>query len=784
VLTVRDTGTGIPEHELPNVFARFHRIQGARSRTHEGSGIGLALVHELVRLHGGTIEVASQLDVGTTFTVRLPYGSSHLPAEHVHTNRSLTPSSGGADPFVQEALRWLPNQHDPRESVLPEPAASPALAPALGATSDARIVLADDNSDMREYVARLLGQYWTVETVANGEQALEAVRRNPPELLLTDVMMPELDGFGLLRMLREDESTRTLPVILLSARAGEESRIEGLSAGADDYMVKPFAARELIARVGAHLALGRARTETRAAHTRLRALFAQAPVAVSVVRGPALTFELTNVRYERMVGRTGLVGKTMRAAFPELPVDAPLFTMLDEVRLTGAAFTANEYHVALDRSASGKVEDVYFFLTAQPVREPDGTIGSIMTVAVDVTQQVMMRREIEALSREREVLLTNEKQARNAAESANRSKDEFLAMLGHELRNPLAPIRTALNLIRQRHPDIALSERTVIERQVEHLVRLVDDLLDIARITGGKVVLKKSTVELSELVAKAVEVASPLLEQRRHELAIEVERSGLVVEVDPTRLTQVIANLLINAAKYTEPAGRVWIAARREGDLIALHVRDSGLGISPGMLPRVFDLFVQEAQASDRPQGGLGLGLAIVKSLITMHGGSVAAQSEGLGRGSTFTIRLPAAHAVRASDAPAALEAAPAPPTRTLRVLIVDDNLDAAEMLAEWVQLLGYEVRVAPDGPTALELVREYCPDTALLDLGLPVMDGYELARRLRAQPGLAGIKLIAATGYGQESDRARTAQAGFDLHFVKPLDLQLLTQALAGGRS
>jgi CheY-like chemotaxis protein len=253
-----------------------------------------------------------------------------------------------------------------------------------------------------------------------------------------------------------------------------------------------------------------------------------------------------------------------------------------------------------------------------------------------------------------------------------------------------------------------------------------------------------------------------------------------MARVDPTRITQVVANVVINAAKYTEPGGSIQISARSDPGWVVLEVSDSGLGIAPEMLPRVFDLFAQAAQAPDRAQGGLGLGLAIVKSLLTLHAGTVSVHSEGLGRGSTFTIRLPAAVPIAppaSAEQGASLTAAK--PERRLRVLIVDDNADAVEMLAELLETLGYEVRYALDGPSALELVRDYYPDIALLDLGLPVMDGYELARRLREQPALAEIRLIAATGYGQESDRARSSQAGFDLHFVKPLDLKQLLKAL-----
>ncbi len=486
--------------------------------------------------------------------------------------------------------------------------------------------------------------------VADGDAALARARAAPPDLILSDIMMPGLDGYQLLQALRADERTRGIPVIFLSARAGEESRIEGLSAGADDYLIKPFSARELLARVGMHLA------------------------------------------------------------------------------------------------------------------------------------QVSARREFEAANRQ---LLIREREARAEAEVANRSKDEFLAMLGHELRNPLAPIVTALQLMQLRGDETLYKERTIIERQVRHLVRLVDDLLDVSRITRGKVELKRERIEISGIVAKAIEMASPLIEQRRHSLKVDVPRGGLAVEVDAVRMAQVVANLLNNAAKYTEPHGTITLQAAKdgtEGQSVVLRVRDTGIGLSPEMLPRVFDLFVQERQAIDRAQGGLGLGLAIVRTLVELHGGTVEARSEGYGKGSEFTVRLIAA---RAGDQPAPAgapwadrEVAARP--GALRVLVVDDNLDAAELLVESVRMMGHIPRMAHDGPAGLRIGAEFLPDVALLDIGLPVMDGYELARHLRALPGLESVRLIAVTGYSQEADRRQSAAAGFEGHLVKPIQLEQLQAVLA----
>jgi CheY-like chemotaxis protein/anti-sigma regulatory factor (Ser/Thr protein kinase) len=349
-------------------------------------------------------------------------------------------------------------------------------------------------------------------------------------------------------------------------------------------------------------------------------------------------------------------------------------------------------------------------------------------------------------------------------------------MLGHELRNPLAPILTALQLLKLRGIDAGERERNVIERQVKHLVNLVDDLLDVSRITRGKIQLQRTPVEIADAVAKAIETASPLLEQQRHTLVVDVPRHGLSVNADLDRLAQVISNLLTNSAKYTEPGGRIAVTGRREDEAVVLEVTDNGIGIAADMLPRIFDSFVQDRQALDRARGGLGLGLTIVKSLVSLHDGSVTAKSGGRGHGASFTVRLPL-EAERIPDQAEgiAIGSAVVATGVSRRILVVDDNEDAALMLASGLSTYGHDVRTAPDGPTALDLAEGWHPDVAVLDLGLPVMDGYELARRLAERGDAAGTRLIAVTGYGQEQDRRRSAAAGFDAHLVKPIDIEAL---------
>jgi CheY-like chemotaxis protein len=330
-----------------------------------------------------------------------------------------------------------------------------------------------------------------------------------------------------------------------------------------------------------------------------------------------------------------------------------------------------------------------------------------------------------------------------------------------------------------RGDESVLKERAVIDRQVRHLARLVDDLLDVSRIARGKIELRQQILEIADIVGSAVEATSPLLEERRQHLHVDVPR-GLLVRGDTTRLTQVVVNVLTNAARYTEPGGQIHIKARQQDDEIEIRVKDTGIGISTDMLPRIFDMFTQERQALDRSHGGLGLGLTIVKSLAELHGGSVRALSDGAGKGSEFIVTLPVAPVVDAVDVAAVSDhrGSIAPYVRR-RILVVDDNVDAARVMADALEVVGHETRVAFDGPAALDVAAAFQPDAALLDLGLPLMDGYELAEQLVATHSEKRPVLIAVTGYGQVSDRERTRAAGFDAHIVKPVDMPRLMNLL-----
>ena len=769
-LHVRDTGAGIAPAAMPRLFERFHRIEGMRARTYEGSVIGLALINDLVKLHGGSVRADSTLGAGTTFTAAFPKGKAHLPADKI--GAATGDHASAASAILEEVMSWLRDPADGAAAPAPAERVEPARSPR------ARVLVADDNADMRSYLRGVLAPHFAVEAVGDGRAALEAARRAPPDLVLTDVMMPDLDGFGLLQALRADERTRLIPIVMLSARAGEESRIEGLQAGADDYLVKPFSARELIARVRTHLELSRLRRETELQSSRLNALFEQAPAVISVFAGPDHVYRFANPQHLERIGHRHVLGLPVRQVLPEVEGQG-VIELLDRAYATGERIVGSELPIQLQRGE--QLEQTYWNFVCQPYRDAEGNVEGVMVFSFEITVQVLARQRAEALMRQLQV-------SEAKAEAANRAKDEFLAVLGHELRNPLAPILTALQIMRLRDRDSGAKERAIIERQAQHLVRLVDDLLDVSRITRGKIELKIERVELGDIVARAIEMTSPVLEHRQHHLAVHVPSRGFAVDGDPDRLAQVVSNLLTNAAKYTERGGTITVSAERRGDRLAIRVEDTGIGIAPEMLPRVFDMFVQEHQALDRSRGGLGLGLTIVRSLVAMHGGTVEVHSEGRNRGSEFVVALPAA-GVRppaGAEQAASSNGARRGAGSGHRILVVDDNEDAAELLASALEIMGYTARVAHDGPEALKLAAEFDHDLALLDIGLPVMDGYELARRLHDDPGLRRVPLVAVTGYGQPADRQRSEAAGFDAHLVKPVDIErvgsLIRQLTGGG--
>ncbi|HEX7237619.1 MAG TPA: ATP-binding protein, partial [Gammaproteobacteria bacterium] len=666
-LTVRDTGVGIADADLPKMFQRFQRVRNARSRTHEGSGIGLALVRELVRIHGGEISLESREGEGTTFTVSLRKGKSHLPAERIGTPRQLAATWTGAQPFLEEALRSLP---DVPEWTPARRGAEPVLAPAFAERP--RILLADDNADMRDYVRRLLERQYVVIAVGDGQQALDAIRERLPDLVLTDVMMPRLDGFGLLTAIRADARTRSLPVIMLSARAGEEARIGGLSAGADDYLVKPFGARELLARVGSHLKLAKQRRELesklRHRSEQLETLLAGAPLGICLV-GADFRIRSVNPVARPVFGDIpgGVEGRDFEEVMRLIrqPAHAD-----DVVRIFRHTLATGEPYYTREQAAvrPGRGEREHYEWRVERITLPDGELGLVCYFR-DISAHVEARMAAE--------------QSREALKDADRRKDEFLATLAHELRTPLAPIHNALEILRLsgREDDGARNVYEMMGRQVNHMVRLVDDLMEVSRITRGKIDLRKQRTELAAVVGSAVETTRPLIDAAGHLLSVDLGEEPLELDADPVRLAQVFGNLLNNAAKYTPNGGQITVRAEQRGPHVVVSVRDNGAGIRADVLAHVFEPFVQGERSYTRSKGGLGIGLTLARSIVVLHGGTIEARSAGLGQGSEFLVRLPLLTPV--VEGPAIESRRPAARIAGQRILVVDDNVDAAESLGE-----------------------------------------------------------------------------------------------------
>jgi len=645
VLQVSDTGVGIPAEQLPHVFERFRRVPNARSRTHEGTGIGLALVQELVRLHQGEVSVESREGVGTTFTVRLPLGSSHLPRDRVAVERMPASTSPIANAYVEEALRWLPTGE------------YPAVAGGQSdiASSDgrrARVLVADDNADMRGYVARLLRERgWTVEEVADGEAALERVRRAPqPDLVLTDVMMPKLDGFALLDTMRADNRTHSIPVVLLSARAGDEARVEGLRAGADDYLVKPFSARELIARIETQLRRAEEQHEqdqiiesVSREGARLRELFASAPAAIAVFRGPNHVIEIANDHYLRLAGRRDITGKPLREALPELD-RLGIVALADQVYRTGQPFVGTEFKLVLDPDATGAPIERFFNFVCQPVRD-DGRISGLFVHGVEVTALVQSRADAE--------------HARVMAEEANRAKSEFLAAMSHELRTPLNAIAGHAQLLEMEvHGPLTDAQRQALGRiqwSEGHLLALINDVLNYAKLEAGRIQYDMSDVVLADLIKEVLSMIQPQLATGGLSYAVNVP-DDIVAHADREKIRQILINLLSNAIKFTDRGGRITIAASRDAGSksdktrdggappIVLQVSDTGIGIPADKHESIFDPFVQVHRNLTRSTEGTGLGLSISRDLARGMGGDLSVESV-VGQGTTFSLHLQAASA-------------------------------------------------------------------------------------------------------------------------------------------
>ncbi|MBE9193075.1 response regulator [Gloeocapsopsis crepidinum LEGE 06123] len=881
-LAVQDTGIGIPAAEIPHLFERFHRVKEAQGRSYEGSGIGLSLVQELVKLHGGTVTVNSTVGQGSCFTVSIPTGYVHLPQDRISTrNTSITLE---ASAYVEEALRWLPNESSELSS-----------ESSIQNSQTARILLADDNADMREYVKRLLNQRYTVETVADGIAALHTIEQNPPDLVLTDLMMPRMDGFELLQALRANPQTREIPIILLSAQAGEESRIKGLAAGADDYLIKPFSARELLARVEANLSMAQLRQETAQREYELRVAAETASenleTVLASINDVFMTFDrdwyytYVNRRTLETSGmrREDFIGKTLWDVFPDL-IDTQFNTELQravteqisvqfeffypkwqrwfenrvypsangvsmftteitdrkqaeaalqesEARFRQMAETIHDvfwlwnpqenHHLyispAYERMWGRSRESLYqdhrlwietihpedrekvktagvrclqngYFEQEYRVVRPDGSIcwvsdrgfvirddnGQPYRIA-GVAQDITERKQIE---QEREYLLASEKAARESAETANRIKDEFLAVLSHELRSPLNPILGWVNLLQSRKFDEQTTAKALatIERNAKLQTQLIEDLLDVSRILRGKMVLNVTRVNLVNVVEAALETVR--LAAAAKNISIQkVFASEILVSGDSNRLQQVVWNLLSNAVKFTPTGGRIEVHLQQLESIAQIQVKDTGKGIHSNFLPYVFEYFRQEDGTTTRKFGGLGLGLAIVRQITELHGGYVKAESLGEGQGTTFTVQLPLPQNDSQDNEQKKNHSSCILHLQGVRILVVDDEVDMQELVLAILEQYGAKVRIAASAADALLTLDSFLPNILISDIGMPDVDGYMLMRQVRQR---SRIPAIALTAYAGEYDQLQAFAAGFQDHLAKPVEPEKLVQAIA----
>lgn len=888
-LAVKDTGIGIPATEIPQLFERFHRVKEAQGRSYEGSGIGLSLVQELVKLHGGTVTVDSIVGQGSCFSVSIPTGYAHLPPDRISTRNTLTQLTTSA--YVEEVLRWLPNESS-EFSVLNSELSSKSL---IQNSQNARILLADDNADMQDYVKRLLSQRYTVETVADGVAAIRAIKQNPPDLVLSDVMMPRMDGFELLQTLRANPQTRDIPIILLSARSGEESRIEGLAAGADDYLTKPFSARELLARVEANLSMAQLRQETAQREYELRVAAETAKEnlesVLTSINDVFMTFDrdwyYTYVNRRAMetsrMRREDFIGKTLWDVFPDL-VDTQFRTELQravteqipvqfefyyakwqrwfenrvypsangvsmfvteitnrkqaeaalresEARFRQMAETIHDVfwlwnlqenkHLyispAYERISGRSCESLYadnitwietvypedqplvknaptrclqdgYFEQEYRIVRPDGSIcwvrdrgfmirddnGKPYRIA-GVAQDITERKQIE---QEREALLTREKAARESAETANRVKDEFLAVLSHELRSPLNPILGWVKLLQSRKFDEQATAKALatIERNAKLQTQLIEDLLDVSRILRGKMVLNVTNVKLTSVIEAALETVR--LAAAAKNISIQkVLTSELVVSGDSNRLQQVVWNLLSNAVKFTPTGGQIEVRLQQVGSNAQIQVQDTGKGIHPEFLSYVFEYFRQEDGTTTRKFGGLGLGLAIVRQITELHGGTVKAESLGEQQGATFTVQLPLAVRNQDTHESDLNRSSSSLHLQGIRVLVVDDEVDMQELVLAILEQYKAEVRVAASAAEALLMFDSFQPDVLVSDIGMPDVDGYMLIRQLRQR---SKVPAIALTAYAGEYDQQQAINAGFQDHLAKPVEPEKLVEAIA----
>ncbi|MDB6059936.1 MAG: response regulator [Verrucomicrobiaceae bacterium] len=503
-------------------------------------------------------------------------------------------------------------------------------------------------------------------------------------------------------------------------------------------------------------------------------LFKQAPSFMALLTGPDHIFEITNLRYQKLVGHRAVVGKTVVDALPEV-VEQGFVALLDEVYKTGMAYSATGTKFNLQAVPGGPISERYVDFVYQPIKSKDGNVSGIFVEGIDVTDRARADSALRASE-------ANYRELAQTLADSNRLKDEFVATLAHELRNPLAPIRNALEIQRRALDDkkVIAETRDMMERQVGQMMRLIDDLLDLSRLSRDMVELRRTHFSLAIALGNAIEASRPVIEQFSHRIVISLPGEDLIVEADDARIVQIFTNLLNNAAKFTPVGGRIEVTLVRENDAAIVSIRDNGIGISKPMLNRVFDLFTQVDRSYAEVSGGLGIGLTLVRQLVERHGGQIEARSSGLGTGSEFLIRLPLAPQDKDAIPLRSTNTNSARPINRLKILLADDNVDAARSLGMILSMIGHDVRTVHDGQSALDIGSEFCPDVMVLDIAMPLLDGHAVCRQARTEQWGKHVLFIALSGWGQTEDKLQSLEAGFNHHLIKPVELESLEELLA----
>jgi len=629
-------------------------------------------------------------------------------------------------------------------------------------TTPTLILNVDDNDGARYAKTRILQSAgFEVVEASNGTDALNVVKRGGVALVLLDVKLPDINGIEVCRRIKADPDSAMVLVLQTSAAlTGRADKIRGLEGGADNYLAAPIEADELVANVNALLRMRQTQSALRDSEERFRQLTDNIEDVFWMFSVPARALEYVSPAYATIWGRpVETIEREPSSWIAAVHPDDRAYVASLWDAVPSAPHYEAEFRVTMPDGSLRWVRDRLF-----PVRDSRDEVYRVARVTSDITR----RKEMEALLR-----------------AADANKNEFLATLAHELRNPLSPIRNAAALLgASGHGAVERQARArdVITRQVDHLAHLVDDLLDVARISEGKIALRQEEVELGGVIAQALETAGPLIAAREHTLDVVQSDRRIWLTGDPVRLAQSMGNLLHNAAKFTPKGGRIKVEVTLHDTVVRIAVQDNGIGIAEDNLSRIFGMFAQAAVPPDRAPEGLGIGLSLVSRLLEMHGGRLSATSPGIGLGSTFTVELPVLRTAAAgTDAAPAPSGQPAPASGGRKVLLVDDNVDAMEMMAFLLAEMGYEAHTTADADNLVRMASDLRPDVIVLDIGLPGVDGYELARMIKRQPQLAGIRLVAHTGYGSPEDRRKAIDAGFDAHLVKPAELEDLEKALQG---